>query len=79
MLSVDKEVEKEEKKFTSRKFIVWVVATILFVAILALGFFLGETKIAEDFVSFWGGISMLYIGGNVAQDFAYNLGKKSEK
>lgn len=53
MLSSDKEVKAaEEKKFMSRKFIVWVVATVLFVAILALGFFVGETKIAEDFVSF---------------------------
>lgn len=61
-------------KFTSRKFIVWIVATLIMVACCVMGFITKETNIVTSFTSIWGGISMFYIGGNVIQDFT----KKNE-
>lgn len=61
-------------KFTSRKFIVWIVATLIMVACCVMGFITKETNIVTSFTGIWGGISMFYIGGNVIQDFT----KKNE-
>lgn len=66
----------EEKKYTSRKFIVWIVATIIFIGIIILSFFTKNETIADQFVHYWGSISLAYIGGNVAQDFIFNKEKK---
>jgi hypothetical protein len=58
-----------QNKLKSRKFIVWVVATIFYAIILALGFIVKDSKLALEFTSYWGFISMLYLGGNVTQKF----------
>lgn len=69
------EVPEEEKiskaKMKSRKFIVWVVATIFELAFIVIGLTLGKTELAQDFIVWWGSISLVYIGGNVAQKFAF--------
>ena len=59
-----------ESKFTSRKFIVWIVATVIMITFCVISFITKDTSIINGFTSIWGGISMLYIGGNVVQDFA---------
>lgn len=59
-----------ESKFTSRKFIVWIVATVIMIACCVISFITKDTSIVTSFTSIWGGISMFYIGGNVVQDFA---------
>lgn len=59
-----------ESKFKSRKFIVWIVATLIMVACCVISFITKDTSIVNSFTSIWGGISMIYIGGNVVQDFA---------
>lgn len=58
------------EKFKSRKFIVWIVATVIMIACCTMAFITKETTIVTSFTNIWGAISMLYIGGNVAQDFA---------
>lgn len=61
----------KDKKMKSRKFIVWIVATIFELAFCALGFATKDTSLAQDFIVWWGSISLVYIGGNVAQKFAF--------
>lgn len=61
-----KEEEEKSNKFLSRKFLVWIVATIILIG--AMGFRMWE--VVNNFIPWWGSISVLYIGGNVAQDFA---------
>lgn len=61
----------KDKKMKSRKFIVWVVATIFELAFILIGLILGKTDLAQDFIVWWGSISLVYIGGNVAQKFAF--------
>lgn len=56
-------------KFTSRKFIVWIVSTIFMIGCFAVSIVNHENDTLNTFIGVWGGISMLYIGGNVAQDF----------
>lgn len=62
--------DKAKQKLRSRKFAVWVTATVFEAAALAAGFVIKDFTLAQDFTPWWGGISMLYIGGNVAQKFA---------
>jgi len=57
-------------KFRSRKFAVWAAATLFEAVFCAFGFAVQDTGLAQDFIPWWGGISMIYIGGNVAQKFA---------
>lgn len=57
-------------KLTSRKFIVWVAATVF----LAIGFAKSDTVNIDNLVMCWGAISGVYIGGNIAQDFV--MGRK---
>lgn len=61
----------KDKKMKSRKFIVWIVATIFELAFIMIGLSLGKTELAQDFIVWWGSISLVYIGGNVAQKFAF--------
>ncbi len=71
----EKKSEKtESKKFKSRKFCVWIVATIFELAFCALGFATKDTSLAQEFIVWWGSISLVYIGGNVAQKFAFQKG-----
>jgi glucan phosphoethanolaminetransferase (alkaline phosphatase superfamily) len=60
---------KENRKYTSRKFIVWIVATIFEIGTLILAFMTKDFTLATQFTNYWGAISMCYIGVNVAQDF----------
>lgn len=57
------------EKLKSRKFIVWVTATIFMLAFIVLTFVLKGSNTVESFLPWWGIISIGYIGGNVAQDF----------
>ena len=74
MTEETKEVKTEEKtknKLTSRKFIVWIVATIFYVLACVLGFVAKSAEVAAELFPYWCYVSMLYIGGNVAQDFIF--------
>lgn len=62
--------EENNKKYVSRKFIVWIVATAFEMASLVFAFITSDYTLATQFTNFWGGISLAYIGGNVVQDFA---------
>lgn len=57
-----------KKKIQSRKFIVWIMATI-FVLLVMLAYFLSNdpalTSVMETFAESWGWVSVIYIGGNV--------------
>lgn len=59
-----------DNKFTSRKFIVWITATI-FLIFVFVSYFISKdsslTEIMKIFAESWGWISSIYIGGNVAQ------------
>lgn len=63
--------EQTKKKWSSRKFIVWVTATVLYFGILAYSFIAESSVLAEEFTQYWAYISIFYLGGNVAQDFAF--------
>lgn len=56
-------------KFTSRKFIVWIVSTVFMIGCFVVSILNHDNEVLNSFTSVWGGVSMLYIGGNVAQDF----------
>lgn len=68
--NVEKNQEEKSKKFASRKFIVWIVATVLELAFCAVAFVTSDISLAQEFIPWWGSISLVYIGGNVAQKFA---------
>lgn len=61
-----------ENKFKSRKFIVWITATIFLVLCFVAYMIVKDSTMAEVikiFAESWGWVSALYIGGNVAQKF----------
>lgn len=67
-----------ENKFKSRKFIVWITATIFLVLCFVAYVIVKDSTMAEVikiFAESWGWVSALYIGGNVAQKF---VGEKTE-
>lgn len=70
-------VEKNPKKYLSRKFVVWLMATAVMIFTLIIAFKNSDTSLPIAFMPWWGSISVVYIGGNVAQDFAV-LKKKVE-
>lgn len=57
-----------KKKMQSRKFIVWMMATV-FVLLALLAYFVSNdpalTRVMEIFAQSWGWVSIVYIGGNV--------------
>lgn len=63
------ETTEQKKKLQSRKFIVWIVASAYEAACLVYAFIAHDAVLAQQFTPYWGGISMLYIGGNVAQKY----------
>lgn len=66
--------EKTEmkKKIFSRKFIVWIVATVFQLGAFIVSVINGNADIATEFFLWWGSISVCYIGGNVAQKYVYS-------
>lgn len=62
---------KADSKFKSRKFIVFIIASVFQVAAYVVAFFLNNGDIAADFFGWWGGIAMAYIGCNTVQKFTY--------
>lgn len=61
-----------EKKLKSRKFLVYIVTTVLTVISLILNFVVDSAEVASLAKVFAEGyivVSSLYIGGNVAQKF----------
>ena len=67
----NKEKKKTGLKFSSRKFLVWMVSTGMMLSFIVLNFRDPESGLASSFMGWWGGISLAYIGGNVAQDFIF--------
>jgi hypothetical protein len=59
-------------KFSSRKFQVWIVWLIFSVAALFV-----KRLPVDTIFSFFGAVSIVYIGGNVAQDYIFNNKKQS--
>lgn len=57
-----------KRKVQSRKFIVWMTATV-FVLLALLAYFVSSdpslTGVMETFAQSWGWVSVVYIGGNV--------------
>lgn len=72
----EKETKEEKtetkKKIFSRKFIVWIVATVFQLGAFIVSFINGNADIATEFFLWWGSISVCYIGGNVAQKYVYS-------
>lgn len=75
-MSDEMEAKEANSKIRSRKFIVWIAATFFEAASLVLCFVTKDTTLAQQFTPWWGGISMAYIGGNVAQKFVKQEEKK---
>lgn len=59
------------KKFVSRKFIVWVTATAFLAVTVYMNKIDPSNRLAEVFISYWGWISLAYIGGNVAKEYVH--------
>lgn len=72
----EKETKEEKtemkKKIFSRKFIVWIVATVFQLGAFIVSVINGNADIATEFFLWWGSISVCYIGGNVAQKYVYS-------
>ena len=72
----EKETKEEKtetkKKIFSRKFIVWIVATVFQLGSFIVSVINGNADIATEFFLWWGSISVCYIGGNVAQKYVYS-------
>lgn len=62
----EEKTEEKTNKFLSRKFIVWLAAT----SFIILSFIFKETEVLNNLIPWWGSISLVFIGANVAQDFA---------
>lgn len=71
----ENESGEKKNKLHSRKFIVWIVATVFQLGAILAAVIIKNSEIATDFFVWWGSISVGYIGGNVAQDFIFNRGK----
>lgn len=68
-------------KLKSRKFIVWLVATILLI-LSFIAYCIAKTDLMAEVCKIlaegWTWISAIYIGGNVAQKFTDKIGGESE-
>lgn len=62
----EEKTEEKPNKFLSRKFIVWLTATIFVI----LAFIFKQAEVVNNLIPWWGSISLVFIGANVAQDFA---------
>lgn len=63
------------EKFKSRKFIVWIMATVFLILSFVAYFIVKDsaiTEVTKTLAESWGWVSALYIGGNVAQKYVYN-------
>lgn len=63
----NKKQSKITNKLSSRKFQVWLVWTIL--TVLALFVIDMEVEVKSQIVQFYGWVSLIYVGGNVAQKY----------
>ena len=59
--------KKHSNKLFSRKFQVWLVWTIL--TIVSLFLIVMETEVKTQIIQFYGWVSLIYVGGNVAQKY----------
>lgn len=48
----------------------------IFFGALLFSFWAKSEELLKEYIPYWSYITMLYIGGNVAQDFASNIGIK---
>lgn len=62
--------EKAKSKMTSRKFIAWLVASVVLLGTMTYAFITEDKELALAFIPWWGGITMLYLGANAAGKFA---------
>lgn len=56
-------------KLKSRKFWVWITFTIVVIYSIII-----TNSVSAELVSWWGAVSMIYIGGNVTQKFLERKG-----
>lgn len=63
--------EETEKKLTSRKFIVWLLWSLLSVAVVVMGFIRDSETLIIKVFEYYFFVSALYIGGNVATKGIY--------
>ena len=55
------------EKLKSRKFQAWLVASVFEAAAIAFSLITKDPKMTELLTPWWGGITMVYIGGNAWQ------------
>lgn len=70
-----------DEKFKSRKFIVWITATVLLVLSFVVSVIVKDstmTEVNKILAEGWSWISALYIGGNVAQKYITKEGGENE-
>lgn len=71
-------MSEKKKKLESRKFIVWVTATVFMAGALGFSYVAKSAELAMAALPWWGGISMVYIGANAAQKFATTTPEATE-
>lgn len=62
-------------KFYSRKFLVWFVASVFVV----IAYKFKDPSVINTAYTWWGTISLAYIGGNVAKTFIHNKRESNEQ
>lgn len=67
---------KLRDKMKSRKFIAWVVWTVLVLALMLIGGITKTDMPLSEAIGWYGGITLLYMGVQGAQDFASKLKDK---
>lgn len=65
-----KSSSKLMSKLFSRKFQVWLVWTVI--TVLSLFIIQLESEVKSQIVQFYGWVSLIYVGGNVAQKYITN-------
>lgn len=63
------ELTERKNKWFSRKFIVWFTATIFMAVAMIMNMHNPDNELAAQFMTWWGMISLAYIGGNVYTDY----------
>ncbi len=65
-----KSSSKIMNKLSSRKFQVWLVWTVI--TVVSLFIIQLESEVKSQIVQFYGWVSLIYVGGNVAQKYITN-------
>lgn len=71
--------EKKSSKLQSRKFIIWLTWLIITLGIIVLSYIRGGSdELILKVLEYFFGVSMLYLGVNVAQKYIPNLTQKGD-